>query len=78
MADPQQKWPENVSGKYYVDQSCIASEFCVAVAPGNFRMDDSGHAYVFKQPSTPDEEQQCREALGGCPMYSIGDNGEIR
>jgi ferredoxin len=76
MADLKQKWPENASGRFYVDETCIASQFCIAVAPGNFKMDESGHAYVFKQPSTPEEEAQCREAMAGCPVYSIGDNGE--
>ncbi len=78
MADLTQKWPENVPGKYYVDHTCIASQFCIAVAPANFRMDESGHAYVYKQPVGPDEERQCQEALAGCPVYSIGDNGESR
>src|SRR5579863_1650129 len=45
MADNRQRWPENAPGKYFVDESCIASDFCVAVAPANFRMDESGHAY---------------------------------
>ncbi len=78
MADETQKWPENVPGRFYVDQTCILSQFCVAVAPANFRVDDSGHAYVFKQPATPEEELQCQEAMSGCPVYAIGDNGESR
>jgi ferredoxin len=76
MAERNEKWPENVPGKFYVDQTCIASQFCIAVAPNNFRMDDSGHAYIYKQPSTPAEELACQEALAGCPVCSIGDNGE--
>jgi ferredoxin len=76
MADKIAKWPENVPGKYYVGESCIASDFCVAVAPYNFRMHDRGYAYVFKQPETPEEERQCREALAGCPVCAIGDNGD--
>ena len=75
MADNRAKWPENTPGKYYVDESCIASDFCVAVAPANFRMDESGHAFVFKQPETEEEERQCREALAGCPVCAVGDNG---
>ncbi len=76
MADQQQKWPENVPGKYYVDQTCISSQFCVAVAPGNFKLGENGYAYLFKQPSTPEEELQCQEALAGCPVCAIGDNGD--
>ncbi len=75
MADKTTKWPQNVPGRYYVDESCIASDFCVAAAPNNFKMDESGHAYVFKQPENEEEERQCREALAGCPVSAIGDNG---
>lgn len=75
MAEKRAKWAENAPGKFYVDESCIASDFCVAVAPANFRMDESGHAYLYKQPATPEEEAQCREALAGCPVCAIGDDG---
>ena len=30
---------------------------------------------VYKQPETPDEEAQCREALEQCPVEAIGDDG---
>jgi len=33
-------------------------------------------AYVFKQPDTPEEEAQCREALKVCPTAAIHDDGE--
>lgn len=75
MADKLLKWPENAPGAYYVDESCIASDFCISAAPEHFRMDDSGHAYVYRQPATPEEHQRCREALAGCPVNAIGDNG---
>ena len=75
MADRDDSWEENAPGKYYVDRACIASKFCVAAAPANFRMSESGHAYVYKQPETPEEEQACREALLGCPVEAIG-NGD--
>ena len=32
MADPNDKAPESAPGKYYVDGTCIAAQFCVAVA----------------------------------------------
>jgi len=75
MADRQQKWPENVAGRYFVDEACIASKYCVSAAPRNFRMTQAGYAYVFRQPETPEEEEQCREALAGCPVNAIGNNG---
>lgn len=77
MADPQDKFPENVPGKYFVDRSCIACDACVIAAPDNFGMhEDDGHAYVMKQPTSPGEEDLCREAMEGCPVEAIGDTGE--
>jgi ferredoxin len=74
MADKELKWPENVAGKFYVDQSCIATKYCIAVAPENFAMTDSGHSYVKRQPGTPEQEEQCAEAVRGCPVFAIGDD----
>lgn len=76
MAHKDQKWPENVPGPCFVDEACIASGFCVSAAPNNFKMSDDGHAYVFKQPETPEEQEQCRDALDGCPVAAIGNLGE--
>ncbi|MDA2937683.1 ferredoxin [Acidobacteria bacterium AH-259-A15] len=76
MANKDFKWEENAKGKYYVDENCIAAKFCVAAAPNNFRMSESGHAYVYKQPETPEEEEQSREAVAGCPVNAIGDDDE--
>ncbi len=76
MADKNEKQPENLAGPYYVDETCIASKLCVAVAPDNIRMSDSGgHAYVFKQPESQDEKAAVHEALMGCPVLAIGDDG---
>lgn len=76
MADKSKKYPENVSGKYYVDKECIACDACVMVAPDHFSMDqDDGHAFVVKQPQSSVEEDVCREAMEGCPVEAIGNNG---
>jgi len=40
------------------------------------RSDDGGYSYVFKQPTTPEEEALCKEAMEGCPVEAIGNNGE--
>src|SRR5215475_16169823 len=57
MADAANKYPENVPGKFYVDDQCIDCDLCRETAPANFkRNDDGGHSYVYKQPETPDEE----------------------
>ncbi len=77
MADPNDKQPENVPGKYYVDGTCDGCQVCISVAEDNFKMDDDEeHAYVYKQPESPDEEEVCQEAMEGCPNESIGDDGE--
>jgi ferredoxin len=39
------------------------------------RSDEGGYSYVFKQP-TPEEEALCKEAMEGCPVEAIGNNGE--
>jgi len=77
MADKGDKLPKNVFGKYYVDSTCIDCDACRSVAPDNFaRNDDEGFAYVYKQPDTPDEEELCLDAMDGCPVEAIGDDGE--
>jgi ferredoxin len=76
MADISQKWKENKTGKMFVDQSCIACDACVLSAPKNFAMhEEDGHAFVSKQPESPEEEAACKEAMEGCPVEAIGDFG---
>jgi ferredoxin len=76
MADAANKYPENVAGKFYVDEQCIDCDLCRETAPANFkRNDDGGHSYVYKQPESPEEEALCKEAMEGCPVEAIGDNG---
>jgi ferredoxin len=76
MADAANKYPENIAGKYYVDNQCIDCDLCRETAPDNFkRNDDGGYSLVYKQPTTPDEEARCKEAKEGCPVEAIGDNG---
>jgi ferredoxin len=77
MADKTDKYDENIKGKYYVDRSCIACDACVTTAPDNFGMDEEdGHAFLIKQPSGEEEAEMCEEAMEGCPVESIGDDGE--
>ncbi len=76
MADKNDKYDENIEGKYYVDRSCIACDACVIAAPDHFNMDeDDGHAFVIKQPNSDEEEELCKEALEGCPVEAIGEDG---
>ena len=76
MAVLENRYKENVAGKFYVDSQCIDCDLCRQTAPNNFdRNQDGGYSYVKKQPQTPDEEAQCQEALQGCPVEAIGSNG---
>ena len=77
MADIANKYAENVSGNFYVDDQCIDCDLCRETAPVNFtRSDEGGYSYVFKRPTTPEEEALCKEAMEGCPVEAIGNNGE--
>ena len=79
MADLSLTWKDNVPGKIYVDQSCIACDACVLAAPNNFTMSEQeGHAYVKKQPENAAEEAACKEAMEGCPVEAIGNNGSAK
>lgn len=77
MADKSKKYPENVPGRFFVDKECIACDACVLAAPDHFSMNpDDGHAFVTKQPTGSEEEAKCREAMEGCPVEAIGNDGE--
>jgi ferredoxin len=77
MADIDQKVPENVSGRFYVDETCIDCDLCRETAPANFvRLDEAGYSYVFHQPTTPAEEASCLAAMEECPVEAIGIEGE--
>lgn len=77
MADKQNEWPENVPGKFYVDDSCIDCSLCRDMAPEVFRRnDDGGYSYVAKQPASPEVIDLCNEALESCPVNAIGNDGD--
>ena len=76
MAVKDNKVPENVPGKYYVDDQCTACAVCDGTAPENFITNDDGsHSYVKKQPENDEEEAACKEAMEACPAEAIGDDG---
>ena len=77
MAFIEDKLPDNVPGKFYVDRQCIDCDVCRDTSPANFaRNDENGYSYVYKQPSTPLEFELCEEALMACPVEAIGDDAE--
>ncbi|MFT4637722.1 MAG: ferredoxin [Verrucomicrobiales bacterium] len=76
MADLENKQPESATGKYYVDDQCIDCDLCRETAPANFtRQEDGGYSYVYKQAENDEEEQLCQEAMEGCPVEAIGEDG---
>lgn len=77
MANRRDRVPQNVPGKFYVDESCIYCDVCRNTAPTVFAEDkDNGMAYVFNQPKSEEELEAAREAMDACPTESIGDDGE--
>jgi ferredoxin len=76
MANPLDRNPENVPGRFYVDDSCIDCDMCRSDAPAFFRHADSGaNSVVYRQPVTAEEIARAEEAMMGCPTDSIGDDG---
>ena len=77
MANKSDKWAQNAAGKFYVDQQCIDCDLCRETAPNFFtRNDEGGHSFVNKQPETEEDIAQCMEALEGCPVEAIGEDGD--
>ena len=76
MADYSDRYPENVSGAFYVDDQCIDCDMCRLNAPEFFTRDDEGaHSFVHRQPVTEEEVEACLEAVDGCPVEAIGSDG---
>ena len=76
MANLSDRTPDNVSGRYYIDSSCIDCDQCRVMAPDLFaRNEDSGLSYVRRQPVTDEEMSLAEEALEVCATASIGNDG---
>lgn len=76
MAEREKKYPDNAPGKFYVDPACIDCDLCRKTALACFdRNAEKGYSYVRAQPTTPEEESLCRQALAECPVNAIGDDG---
>ena len=77
MALKEERWKDNVPGRFYVDRECIICSVCSDCAPKNFKMSDDGsHDICYKQPENDEEYDECMEALECCPVEAIGDDGE--
>jgi len=77
MPEITDRKPENITGRFYVDSSCIDCDLCREHAPAFFRRDaETGQSIVYNQPEAAEDIALAQEALEGCPSNSIGDDGE--
>ena len=71
MADPNRRHPQNVTGPWFVDVSCISCDTCTDISPEIFWRDSERRAYV--QNYRPQEYDLFRTALESCPVEAVGD-----
>lgn len=71
MAHLNQRRPENVSGDFYVDNTCIDCDTCRWMVPEVFTSAGEQSA-VYHQPVDEAERMRSLQALLACPTASIG------
>jgi ferredoxin len=72
----QERFRDNVQGRFWVSTLCIDCALCPEIAPEHFTSNLlEGHGYVFRQPRDEREEALCREAMALCPAEAIRDDG---
>jgi glyoxylase-like metal-dependent hydrolase (beta-lactamase superfamily II)/ferredoxin len=71
MARLSERLPDNATGEFYVDRSCIDCDTCTRIAPGLFAPADD-HSFVARQPKDASERLRALMALVSCPTASIG------
>ena len=77
MADKTRKLPENVPGKWYVDDACTPCRVCLDEAPQLLKYrDDESAVYFYKQPENEEEESAAQRAMDVCPTLAIGNDGD--
>ncbi len=78
MATLNMRLPENVPGAFYVSSECIDCDQCRETAPAVFRrQEEISFSIVFHQPVTDLERQEAEQALKGCPVDAIGNDGGV-
>jgi glyoxylase-like metal-dependent hydrolase (beta-lactamase superfamily II)/ferredoxin len=75
MAKLARRLPENISGDFYVDSTCIDCDACRQIAPTVFR-DHGDQSSVYHQPETEEETRLALMSLVACPTASIGTSRE--
>jgi glyoxylase-like metal-dependent hydrolase (beta-lactamase superfamily II)/ferredoxin len=71
MADRRRGVIENVSGDFFVDETCIDCDACRQLAPEVFA-DAGDYSFVHAQPQTAEAGRKALRALLACPTGSIG------
>ncbi len=77
MANLKKRVAEDAPGDFFVDSTCIDCDTCRQLAPAVFA-EGPGHAFVRRQPATPDDRRRALHALVCCPTGSIGSQGGDR
>jgi ferredoxin len=76
MANPNDRFSENVPGPWYVDTNCISCGLCDDALPTVFRRSIEGDQnYVHRQPESAQECEIAEEARDSCPVDAIGNDG---
>ena len=71
MANPRKRVPENVTGDFFVDSTCIDCDTCRQVAPQVFG-EATATSFVKAQPLARADRRVAIQALLACPTGSIG------
>lgn len=75
MANFKKRVPENVSGDFFVDSTCIDCDACRQIAPAVFA-EAADTSFVKSQPVSTCERRNALRALLACPTGSIGCLGD--
>ena len=71
-----ERYSDNAPGRWYVNEECIHCDLCEEHAPAHFRTSEQGdHHIVYRQPQTADEEAAAEEAMDGCPVEALQNDG---
>ena len=73
MANITRRLEQNISGNFYVDNTCIDCSTCTYIAPDFFRTNQNiNKSIVYNQPNSNANIHQVLQALYSCPTNSIG------
>jgi len=76
MANVNRAYSENISGNFFVDDTCIDCDLCRQIAPSVFK-EEGDHSVVYRQPDSPVETHRAAMALVACPTGSIGTRNKV-